>query len=77
MRAQGSGVALLNVSQRCQLTDGEHGPRRKEEMDGNHTTMHISTPSPETRIRGYYVLIPFVLLTLLGCMVAVVRRAQP
>ncbi|KAM7396918.1 hypothetical protein PAMP_019923 [Pampus punctatissimus] len=41
-------------------------------MHFNHTTTHISTPIPATGFRGYYLLIPFVLLTLIGSVVAVI-----
>ncbi|XP_042268193.1 small integral membrane protein 29-like [Thunnus maccoyii] len=43
-----------------------------EEMHFNHTTAHISPKIPATGFPGYYVLIPFVLLTLIGSVVAVI-----
>lgn len=43
------------------------------EMYSNHTTPHISPPNPKPGFPGYYALIPVVLLTLIGCVVAVVR----
>lgn len=37
----------------------------------NHTTPHVS-PSVNTKdLQGYYALIPFVLITVLGCALAV------
>ncbi|XP_075883516.1 small integral membrane protein 29-like isoform X2 [Nelusetta ayraudi] len=45
---------------------------QKLQTDFNHTTQHISTPSPGAGSGVYYALVPFVLLTLLGCVVAVV-----
>lgn len=43
----------------------------------NHTTPHVSptTTTHKTDLRGYYALIPFVLFTVLGCAVAVVRTS--
>ncbi|XP_041651245.1 small integral membrane protein 29-like isoform X2 [Cheilinus undulatus] len=38
----------------------------------NHTTPHISPPSANHGFNGYYVLIAFLLLTLTGCVVAMV-----
>uniref|UniRef100_A0A3B5AZI4 Small integral membrane protein 29 n=1 Tax=Stegastes partitus TaxID=144197 RepID=A0A3B5AZI4_9TELE len=38
----------------------------------NTTTPNISPPNNKPEFPGYYVLIPFVLLTLVGCIVAVV-----
>lgn len=81
LRRPGSGVALLNVSQRCQLT--AEAPQEGAEMeqklpsDFNHTTQNISTPSPDAGSGVYSALVPFVLLTLLGCVVAVVRGTAP
>lgn len=45
--------------------------------DFNHTTRHVTTSSPAAATGVYYTLVPFVLLTLLGCVVAVVREAAP
>ncbi|KAM9352689.1 uncharacterized protein C3orf18-like [Symphorus nematophorus] len=44
----------------------------QREMHFNHTTPHISTPDPKPGFRGYYALIPFALLTVIGCIVATV-----
>ncbi|XP_035521157.1 uncharacterized protein C3orf18 homolog [Morone saxatilis] len=41
-------------------------------MHFNHTTPHISPTNPKPGFPGYYALIPFVLLTLIGCIVAMV-----
>ncbi|KAM9855034.1 small integral membrane protein 29-like [Aulostomus maculatus] len=41
-------------------------------MQFNHTTPHTSPTIPVGAFRGYYLLIPFVLLTLTGCVVAMV-----
>ncbi|KAM4572563.1 small integral membrane protein 29-like isoform 1-T2 [Odontesthes bonariensis] len=41
-------------------------------MNLNNTTPHISPPYSKPGFPGYYALIPFVLLTLIGCIVAVV-----
>ncbi|XP_034391494.1 uncharacterized protein C3orf18 homolog isoform X2 [Cyclopterus lumpus] len=41
-------------------------------MYSNHTTLHISTPNSKPGFPGYYALISFVLLTLIGCVVAMV-----
>ncbi|CAK6961604.1 small integral membrane protein 29-like [Scomber scombrus] len=43
-----------------------------KEMHFNQTTPHISPTIPATGFPGYYLLIPFVLLTLIGSVVAVV-----
>lgn len=81
LRGPGRGVALLNVSQRCQLT--AEAPQEGAEMeqklpaDFNHTTQHITTSSPAAGSGVYYALVPCVLLTLLGCVVAVVRGTAP
>ncbi|XP_029379491.1 uncharacterized protein C3orf18 homolog [Echeneis naucrates] len=45
---------------------------QQKEMHFNHTTPHISTLQPEPGIPGYYALIPFALLILIGCAAAVV-----
>lgn len=45
----------------------------QKEVGFNRTTPHISPASPEPGLLGYYTLIPFALLTLMGCVVAVVR----
>lgn len=50
---------------------------QKLQSDFNHTTQHISTPSPGAGSGVYYALVPIVLLTLLGCVVAVVRGTAP
>lgn len=50
---------------------------QKLPSDFNHTTQHITTSSPAAGSVVYYALIPGVLLTLLGCVVAVVRGAAP
>lgn len=50
---------------------------QKPPSDFNQTTQHISTPSPGAGSGAYYALVPFVLLTLLGCVVAVVRGTAP
>uniref|UniRef100_A0AAQ5XDW5 Small integral membrane protein 29 n=1 Tax=Amphiprion ocellaris TaxID=80972 RepID=A0AAQ5XDW5_AMPOC len=44
----------------------------KEMEHLNHTTHHISPPNNKPEFPGYYALIPFVLLTLTGCIVAAV-----
>ncbi|XP_044048733.1 protein Bouncer isoform X3 [Siniperca chuatsi] len=44
----------------------------QKEMHFNHTTPHVSPPNPKPGFPGYYALIPFVLLTLIGCIVAMV-----
>ncbi|TMS05890.1 Uncharacterized protein E3U43_005140 [Larimichthys crocea] len=44
----------------------------QEEMNSNNTTPHISPSNPKPGFLGYYALIPFVLLTLIGCVVAMV-----
>lgn len=41
-------------------------------MDPNHTTTHISPPHKSPEFPGYYAIIPLVLLTLIGCVVAMV-----
>lgn len=46
---------------------------QKMPSDFNHTTRHISTSSPAAGSGTLYAVVPFVLLTLLGCVVAVVR----
>ncbi|XP_047453191.1 small integral membrane protein 29-like [Mugil cephalus] len=38
----------------------------------NHTTPHVSPTSSRPGFPGYYALIPFVLLILSGCIVALV-----
>lgn len=77
LRGPGSSVALLNVSRRCQLTAEapQEGAVMEQKLpsDFNHTARHISTPSPAAGSGALYALVPFVLLTLLGCAVAVVR----
>ncbi|XP_056243595.1 uncharacterized protein LOC130176493 isoform X2 [Seriola aureovittata] len=44
----------------------------QKEMHFNHTTPHISPLNPKPGFPGYYALIPFVLLILIGCVVAAV-----
>nr|XP_046249417.1 uncharacterized protein LOC124061545 isoform X2 [Scatophagus argus]XP_046249418.1 uncharacterized protein LOC124061545 isoform X2 [Scatophagus argus] len=44
----------------------------QKEMLFNHTTPHISPSDPKPAFRRYFVLIPFVVLTLIGCVVAMV-----
>ncbi|XP_039987891.1 uncharacterized protein LOC120792702 isoform X2 [Xiphias gladius] len=44
----------------------------QKEMHFNHSTPQISPLNPKPGFPGYYALIPFVLLILIGCMVAVV-----
>lgn len=73
-----SSVAPLNVSPRCQLRCMEPRGRTMEgtettEMRSNLTTPHIYPTNPKPGFPGYYTLIPLVLLTLIGCVVAVVR----
>ncbi|XP_036963208.1 small integral membrane protein 29-like [Acanthopagrus latus] len=50
------------------------------EMRSNLTTPHIYPTNPKLGFPGYYTLIPLVLLTLIGCVVAAVvyirRRAR-
>ncbi|XP_072241336.1 small integral membrane protein 29-like [Leuresthes tenuis] len=41
-------------------------------MNFNNTTPHVSPSFGKPGFPGYYSLIPFVLLTLIGCIVAVV-----
>ncbi|XP_074534143.1 small integral membrane protein 29-like [Halichoeres trimaculatus] len=48
------------------------GDIRQGEMQLNHTTAHILPPSDKPGFPGYYVLIPFLLLTLAGCVLAMV-----
>ncbi|CAJ1056400.1 protein Bouncer isoform X3 [Xyrichtys novacula] len=51
----------------------------QEEMQFNHTTAHISPTIGKPGFPGYSVLILFMVLTLTGCIVAVVvyiRRRQ-
>lgn len=43
-------------------------------MQLNHTTAHILPPHVKPAFPGYYVLIPFLLITLTGCVLAVVRK---
>ncbi|XP_071351693.1 small integral membrane protein 29-like [Trachinotus anak] len=45
---------------------------QQKEMYFNRTTPHISPLNPKPGFPGYYALIPFVLLILIGCVVAVV-----
>ncbi|KAM7002623.1 small integral membrane protein 29-like [Tautogolabrus adspersus] len=44
----------------------------QRELHLNHTTPHISPSDAKPGFPGYYVLIPFLLLTLTGCVVAMV-----
>uniref|UniRef100_UPI0037E70C93 small integral membrane protein 29-like n=1 Tax=Semicossyphus pulcher TaxID=241346 RepID=UPI0037E70C93 len=44
----------------------------QREMHFNHTTPHISPPFHKPGFPGYYVLILILLLTLVGCVVAMV-----
>ncbi|XP_059190817.1 small integral membrane protein 29-like [Centropristis striata] len=44
----------------------------QKEMNLNQTTPHILPPNPRPGFPGYYALIPFIFLTLIGCVVAVV-----
>lgn len=44
----------------------------QREMYANHTTPHISPPDHKPGFRGYYALIPFVIVTVIGCVVAMV-----
>ncbi|XP_069564210.1 small integral membrane protein 29-like [Brachyistius frenatus] len=45
-------------------------------MHLNHTTPHISPQNNTFELLGYYVLIPIVVLTLIGCVVATVVYIQ-
>ncbi|KAM7414824.1 hypothetical protein PAMA_019580 [Pampus argenteus] len=49
----------------------EEGSELKE-MHFNHTTTRILPPTPATGFHVYYLLIPFVLLALIGSVVAVI-----
>ncbi|KAF1386886.1 hypothetical protein PFLUV_G00099510 [Perca fluviatilis] len=44
----------------------------QKEMHFNSTTPHISPPNHKPGFPGYYALIPFVLLILIGCVLAMV-----
>ncbi|KAM3609614.1 uncharacterized protein V6R79_017754 [Siganus canaliculatus] len=54
--------------------------KQTQESTGNYTTAHVSPLDPKAGFRGYYAVIPVVLLTLIGCVVATVlyirRRAR-
>ncbi|XP_054475565.1 small integral membrane protein 29-like [Anoplopoma fimbria] len=44
----------------------------RQKMHFNHTTPHISPSKPKAGFPGYYALIPLVLITLIGCVIAMV-----
>nr|XP_040018699.1 uncharacterized protein C3orf18 homolog isoform X1 [Gasterosteus aculeatus aculeatus] len=68
--ADDDAAAPLNVSQRCELRSAEQREEIKpKEMHFNYT---ISPSKPNPGFPGYYALIPFVLLTLIGCVMALV-----
>ncbi|XP_062418978.1 small integral membrane protein 29-like [Pungitius pungitius] len=45
---------------------------KRKEMHFNYTTRHIPPSKPQTGFPGYYALVPFFLLTSIGCVMALV-----